>query len=90
MDFGEFVLQFPFRFNTNRGDYCFINLFLIAIAISLKTLKTKLQNDRKLSTCPYIGIYIASTYIRDVSCYLVVKILVKVPLQFVLLLTILI
>lgn len=45
---------------------------IIAIVISIKTLK---QNSKMIedSTRPNIGIYLASTYIRNVSCYLVVK-----------------
>ncbi len=45
---------------------------IVAIVISIKTLK---QNSQMIenSTRPYIGVYLASTYIRDVTCYLVVK-----------------
>ena len=45
---------------------------IVAIVISIKTLK---QNSEMIenSTRPYIGVYLASTYIRDVTCYLVVK-----------------
>lgn len=45
---------------------------LIAIFISVKTLK---QNSEMIenSTRPYIGVYLTHTYIRNVSCYLVVK-----------------
>lgn len=45
---------------------------LVAIVISVLTLK---QNSKMIesSTRPYIGIYLASTYIRDVNCYLVIK-----------------
>lgn len=52
----------------------FISLItsIIAIVISIKTLK---QNSKMIedSTRPNIGVYLASTYIRDISCYLVVK-----------------
>ena len=44
----------------------------VAIVISVLTLE---QNSKMIesSTRPYIGIYLASTYIRDVNCYLVIK-----------------
>lgn len=52
----------------------FISLMtsIVAIIISLKTLK---QNSKMIedSTRPNIGVYLASTYIKNVSCYLVVK-----------------
>ena len=45
---------------------------IVAIVISLKTLK---QNSKMIedSTRPNIGVYLASTYIKSISCYLVVK-----------------
>lgn len=45
---------------------------IVAIVISLKTLK---QNSKMIedSTRPNIGVYLASTYIKNISCYLVVK-----------------
>jgi hypothetical protein len=45
---------------------------IIAIGLSIKTL---MQNSKMIesSTRPYIGVYLASTYIRNISCYLVVK-----------------
>ena len=73
MDFENFVLQLsPSDLIQIAGIIVSLICSLIAIAISLKTLK---QNSKMIenSTRPYIGIYIASTYIRDVSCYLVVK-----------------
>lgn len=48
-----------------------------AIAISVLTLR---QNSKMIenSTRPYIGIYIAHTYIKDIAVYLVVKTLARV------------
>lgn len=45
---------------------------IIAIVVSVLALK---QNSKMIedSTRPYLGIYLASTYIQSVSCYLVVK-----------------
>ena len=73
MNCKDFLLQLsPSDYIQIVGIIISLICALIAIFISLKTLK---QNAIMIvnSSRPFRGIYIASTYIRSASCYLVVK-----------------